>query len=422
LNSQTGMAQSMRTRFVLCFALVLWSTTSFGQTVLKYYGVDGIESSQYSFLRDSLKGNFALVEIANDTTTLRNTLQQAEKNNLKLVVWPQGHGQRYTPWSFDFLKWLQDPTQGWDISEGLNVLKAAEQYITSGGQSLLAIVTSHEPFYSQGEQVFNSSELKSLYTKVKNVAPHVKTYIYMNDMAYYDRTDPARQMSDGIMDICGTYKHCFGTKNTPSEALQEIDDDYDLIQRKGLHMQLFFALQAFSEATPDYRMPSAAEMKDFATKVLEKKKLDGVFWYPWNKVSTSYAGWLSKDRYDSAGGDRWSVVTELSSYRVSTGVKESKMQPTQFLLTQNYPNPFNPSTSFKFQVLSFGFVSLKVLDVLGREVAMLVNEVRSAGVYTIRWDASSFPSGVYFYRLQVGNVSTSSAQGFIETKKMVLAK
>ena len=83
--------------------------------------------------------------------------------------------------------------------------------------------------------------------------------------------------------------------------------------------------------------------------------------------------------------------------------------PGGFVLRQNYPNPFNPSTNFEF-----GFVSSKVFDVLGREVASLVNEVRPAGVYTVRWDASWLPRGVYSCRLQAG--------AFIGLKKMVLLK
>jgi hypothetical protein len=371
-----------------------------GQTVLKYYGVDDIDPSQFSLLRDSLKGNFALVEISTDTVTWRNTLQQAEQYNLKLVIWPQGHGQRYTPWSFNFSKWLVDPTQGWDLSEGLNDLKFAEQYVTSGGQSLVAIVLSHEPFYTnQGDQVFNSSELKSLYTAVKNVAPHVKTYIYMNDMAYYDRTDPSRQMSDGIMDICGTYKHSFGTMNTQASTLQEIDDDYALIQRKGLHMQLFFALQTFGYATPDYRMPLASEMRDLTTKILEKRELDGAFWYPWNRVSTSYTSWLSKDRYDSLGEDRWSVVAQLSSYLTITDIQPMTVLPTGFSLSQNFPNPFNPATTVHFSISKAGTYSLRVFNVLGQEVAELFEKEMLPGSYTVRFDAGGLSSGVYLYTL-----------------------
>jgi hypothetical protein len=83
-------------------------------------------------------------------------------------------------------------------------------------------------------------------------------------------------------------------------------------------------------------------------------------------------------------------------------------------LSQNYPNPFNPTTSLEFKVSSLAFVSLKIFDVLGKEVATLVNEHRPAGVYRVHWDASSFSSGVYFYQLRAGD--------FVETKKMVLTK
>ncbi|MCX6142867.1 MAG: T9SS type A sorting domain-containing protein [Ignavibacteriales bacterium] len=112
--------------------------------------------------------------------------------------------------------------------------------------------------------------------------------------------------------------------------------------------------------------------------------------------------------------------------------------PTQFSLEQNYPNPFNPTTNFEFRIAAAGFVSLKIFDVLGREVAALVNEERQAGTYRVTWDASKLPSGVYFYRLlarrasggQAGDASTgstsspqaSSARDFMETKKMVFAK
>jgi hypothetical protein len=406
-----------RVRPGILFLLVLAGQSSLcvGQTALKYYGVDDIGTNQFSFLKDSLKGNFALVEISTDTATWRTTLQEAERNNLKLVIWPQGHGQRYTPWAFDFLKWLQDPTQGWDISEGLSDLKFAEQYVTSGGKSLIAIVLSHEPFYAQsGQQVFNSSELKSLYTAIKNVAPHVGTYIYMNDMAYYDRTDPAKQMSDGIMDICGTYKHSYGTKHTQAETLQEIDDDYALIQRKGLHMQLFFAMQAFEEDAPDYIMPTAAQMKDIGVKILEKKELDGAFWYPWNKVATGYTKWLSNNRYDSLGADRWSVVTQLSSYLTLTDIKESEMQPSQFSLSQNFPNPFNPTTTIQFSVPKAGFYSLKAFNVLGQEVAVLLEKDLSPGSYTARFDARGLSSGIYLYALKGSDVNIS--------RKMALLK
>jgi hypothetical protein len=397
-----------RTTITALFIIVSWIGTAVGQTTLKYYGVDDIEPSQYSFLRDSLKGNFALVELKSDTLTWKTALMEAEKNNLKLIVWPQGHGQRYTPWAYNPLIW------DWDLSEGLSVLQFAEQYVASGGQSLLAVLMSHEPFYAQGQAIFVSSQLKRLYAAMKKVAPHVKTFIYMNDMAMYDRTDPNRQMEDGIMDICGTYKHSFGTKHTEEETLKEIDDDYELIQRKGLHMQLFFAMQTFGYDTPDYTMPSAAEMKDLATKILDKGKLDGAFWYPWNRVATGYTSYLSKDRYDSSGADRWSVVRQLSRYLPVTAVKENDSQLASFSLSQNYPNPFNPTTKIEFRIANSGFVSLRVIDVLGREVETLVSGDFRSGLYQVSFNASRLNSGVYFYQLKAG--------AFVQTRRMLLLK
>jgi hypothetical protein len=97
-----------------------------------------------------------------------------------------------------------------------------------------------------------------------------------------------------------------------------------------------------------------------------------------------------------------------------TAVFNQTTVPLQSALLQNYPNPFNPATNFEFRVSSLAFVSLKIIDVLGREVATLVNEVRSQGAYTIRWDASSVPSGVYFYQLRAGS--------FVDTKKLLLTK
>jgi hypothetical protein len=397
----------MKAKILFATILALQINLCVAQTTLKYYGIDDMDPSQFSFLRDSLKGNFALVELQSDTSTWRYALSQAEKNNIKLIIWPLGNGQRYTPWTFTVVPW------GWDISKGLDVLKFAEQYIASGGKALLAVLMSHEPFYSQGEAIFTSAQLKLLYSSMKAVAPHVQTYIYMNDMAYYDRIDPNRRMEDGIMDICGTYKHSFGTKNTQAETLQEIDDDYDLIQRKGLHMQLFFALQTFGYSTSDYRMPLASEMQDLTTKILEKRKLDGAFWYPWNRVSTSYTNYLSKDRYDSLGGDRWSVVSRLSSYLTLTDIKERSIEPAQFSLSQNFPNPFNPSTTLQFSVPKSGFYSLKVFNMLGQQVADLIDREISAGSYTVKFNAESLPSGVYFYSLRGNDVTLSKKMAVV---------
>ncbi|MBI5215681.1 MAG: T9SS type A sorting domain-containing protein [Ignavibacteriae bacterium] len=96
--------------------------------------------------------------------------------------------------------------------------------------------------------------------------------------------------------------------------------------------------------------------------------------------------------------------------------------PTETALMQNYPNPFNPSTNFGFLISDFGVVTLKVYDMLGREVATLLNndEVEQ-GEYEINFDASSLTSGVYFYRLTVNGVDDAS-QSFTDVKRMLLVK
>ena len=105
----------------------------------------------------------------------------------------------------------------------------------------------------------------------------------------------------------------------------------------------------------------------------------------------------------------------ISRDSIITGSTNSSGEiPVNFNLYQNYPNPFNPVTNIKFDLPKNGFVTLKVFDILGREMTTLVNETLSAGSYESEWDALSYPSGVYFYRLVT--------DGFSEVKKMLLIK
>jgi len=85
-----------------------------------------------------------------------------------------------------------------------------------------------------------------------------------------------------------------------------------------------------------------------------------------------------------------------------------------FKLFQNYPNPFNPTTTIKFQIPKFSFVTLKIYDMLGNEITTLIQEEKNVGKYEVSFDAYQLASGIYFYKLQAGS--------FIETKKMLLLK
>jgi hypothetical protein len=96
------------------------------------------------------------------------------------------------------------------------------------------------------------------------------------------------------------------------------------------------------------------------------------------------------------------------------GVSQQLTYPTEFALYQNYPNPFNPATTISFSLPRKSFVSLKVFDALGREVAVLLADELSAGTYARQWNAAGLASGVYFYKLQAGS--------YVETKKMLMIK
>ncbi len=99
---------------------------------------------------------------------------------------------------------------------------------------------------------------------------------------------------------------------------------------------------------------------------------------------------------------------------VSVKSETAKLIPSEFELKQNYPNPFNPSTKIQYSVTVRGIVSLRVFDILGREAAILVNELKDAGTYEVNFDGSRLASGLYIYMLKAGNFSA--------TRKMMLVK
>ncbi len=132
---------------------------------------------------------------------------------------------------------------------------------------------------------------------------------------------------------------------------------------------------------------------------------------------------VDSEDYLYAGTGGKSMFKTTTSTVVS--VEDLEFKPTSFSLNQNYPNPFNPTTNIRFRIAEFGYVTLKVYDVLGNEIAILINEEKPAGEYEVEFNLSAgrpgtssinhIPSsGIYFYQLKAGS--------FIQTKKMVLMK
>ncbi|MCH8032258.1 MAG: T9SS type A sorting domain-containing protein [Bacteroidetes bacterium] len=122
---------------------------------------------------------------------------------------------------------------------------------------------------------------------------------------------------------------------------------------------------------------------------------------------------------DLCAGEVGNIFGDLSGEGTECGLPvpveiEVETIPTEFALYQNYPNPFNPSTLIKYQVPEKSFVSIRVYDLLGKELVTLVNEEKPAGSYDVNFDAGQLSSGFYIYTIKAGN--------FASSKKMVLMK
>ena len=178
--------------------------------------------------------------------------------------------------------------------------------------------------------------------------------------------------------------------------------------------------------SPNYIKTQLARTLDFRDDLTSNTApFDGVWWTYEPDNSYISVAWPVENKYynmsyDKAsaaatasatgglvGDPRWFAMTELS-------VDEEVIAPKTFTLEQNYPNPFNPTTTIQFSLNTASPVKLTVFDILGQEVATLVNEYKSVGSHKVQWRANTMPSGVYYYRLE--------ADGFSKTHKMVLMK
>ncbi len=141
--------------------------------------------------------------------------------------------------------------------------------------------------------------------------------------------------------------------------------------------------------------------------------------YPGEKINFSFK--------PTAGSEKRSYIlkavgryeTPEENLNKPTSV-EDIIVPLETVLYDNYPNPFNPSTKINYSLKEAGIVSIKVYDILGSEVATLVNETKPAGTYEVEFNASQLPSGVYIYRMSVG--SSGKSGGYTASKKMLLVK
>jgi hypothetical protein len=205
-----------------------------------------------------------------------------------------------------------------------------------------------------------------------------------------------------------------------------------VVDRRGNRQTLYVAEDPGHRMQPDfYEMPPVPpggfDVRFASQRMLEVVPDDRVYEFPINISDAEYPvriSWkmasqgaaaslhIGKDVVALAG--EGSTMISGGEARPSLYYRTGRTAPKEFSLSQNYPNPFNPTTSFKYQIATAGHVSLKIYDVLGREVALIVDEQKDPGEYNVTWDASSYSSGVYFFKLQAGT--------FTDVKKMLIVR
>jgi hypothetical protein len=239
-----------------------------------------------------------------------------------------------------------------------------------------------------------------------------------DDMELYTSGAYAHQGTNaaGIQDNSGTASSFYHTAG------------YDVTGYSELEVEFWFYAVSMDNATEDFWVQyyDGSTWQTVATYVKTTDFENKVFY---NEVVTISSGQYNfpadaKIRFMcDANGDRDDVYIDEIEFRgFSTGgaatspitLGSQSLTPNRFSLSQNYPNPFNPVTTISFSLPEASYVRLDVFDVAGRRVATLVDETRNAGVHNVTFDASSMASGVYFYRIEAGDMT--------ETKKMILVK
>jgi hypothetical protein len=203
----------------------------------------------------------------------------------------------------------------------------------------------------------------------------------------------------------GSQPVCLSVIITPDAKHFELTFNKDPSSAQATFVLTHNQLPLMAAATP------LLKQNDSTTIIIE---LDAAYYSSSDFGTISY----SSGTLESVDGGLLQPFEPIEAYNWSSSSAVTKedenLIPLVSKLDQNYPNPFNPTTVITYQLLTHGYATLRVYDVLGREVVTLVDGEKSAGVHIVSWDASRLSSGVYVYRLKVGD--------FNDTKKMMLMR
>lgn len=234
----------------------------------------------------------------------------------------------------------------------------------------------------------------------------------------YNNTSSTIDLSDWIIkdeDDSHEYIFALGTEIAEDSYLV-ISSDLDAFNTKYSNVSSLFGNLGFglSGGSDEVRL-----YDDLGTLIDSVKYNDDA---PWDSTADGlgFSLELKNPELDNTAAENWKSSLNIggtpgtSNSVLVTPNEITPNLPSTIKLSQNYPNPFNPSTNISFEIPKQTQVNLSIFDMLGRRVAVLTNEVKTAGVYSMTWDASPHSSGVYFYRLEVGSE--------VFSKKMLLIK
>ena len=276
---------------------------------LKYYGADTVFPEDFATLAQ-YHINTALVALSagGSESSWQPYFTAADTYGINVVVWPTGGGGA-----------CGFPYSGSDISPAHRLLD-----FLGGQERFVGIVNAHEPFWSC---LMSIEEMAGIRTNIKdyvrqNHSREVEVFNYIDNIS----GGLSDQDIGRIMDVANTWQHCIGGAEGSCEGARDsILQDRARINNAGLDGQvdLTYFFQTFGMSGWAYRMPTAAEMRDWGCRMLETNALDGFFWYTWQNPA-GYSEYLANSRYDSSGEDRW----EAMSYVWENCVNQPSGTPT----------------------------------------------------------------------------------------------
>ena len=271
----------------------------------------------------------------------------------------------------------------WPIAEIVNQIKLNRTNAAQGG-TVLGSVHFSAKYFRSNTKTLNDSLRKTVYSNF-TTDPIPKAFAFLPTMAWKDSVPPNTPDSLSIASL--SFANAVLKWKTPAVSRDS----------EGISQYVLYRSFSFPIDTNDVR--NIFKITKSLNASVERPLTGGQVYY-----------------YAVTAIDRQNNESPLSNIigLSTTGVADQPEQPRAFALHQNFPNPFNPTTAISYQLSGISYVSLKVYDVLGREVRVLIEGIEESGYHRVQFDGSGLSSGVYFYRLVAG--------GRVETKSMQLIK